>query len=145
MTEILFVLAIAWAVVTLLGHLSWVIVRSVFQVITGTFDRPTTRPVPDENSDLSAARRVILRMTERGLINGAEADEWRTKLRNLEYRQTSGTIHPATPPTSATPPTLEPAAGQQGDLFHDLRRGREVESFSTQFLGNFTDDPPVGP
>jgi hypothetical protein len=121
MADVLFVLAIVWGIVTVVGHVSWVIVRAILRVITGTKDLPATRPTSDQDSDLAATRRVILRLAERGMLGSEQADQLRRHLRNLELQQSTGAIHPAASPwpASSQPDTADASAPFMAEFFDE--------------------------
>ena len=73
--EILAALFLLWIFVTLIGHASYVVVRTLFRAITGD-QRAVTR-VPSPESDILAAERVIAEMAERGLLTKTETEKLR--------------------------------------------------------------------
>ncbi|MDF1840930.1 MAG: hypothetical protein P1U77_05805, partial [Rubripirellula sp.] len=110
MIDVIFVVFLAWAIVTVVGHVSWVIVRTLLRVITGTQDHTVPLPKPDQHSDLAATRRTIRRLHERELVSGDESLELQRKLRILESRHHPSTPHPSTPhPSTPHPSTPHPS------------------------------------
>ena len=84
MTEILVAILIAWAVITILGHASWVIARSCIRVLFPSPDSSTPGP-PSHDSrspanrherrlrDLAAFDKVLDDLVQAGHVNAAEA------------------------------------------------------------------------
>ena len=92
--EFLIPLLIVWAIVIVVGHGSWVIIRACFRLFTGpTAPRDLPYPLSDEKADIAATRRVLGRMVGRSMLDDAVATELRDQLRNLELGQTTSTIH----------------------------------------------------
>ncbi len=92
--EFLIPLLIAWVIVMVIGHGSWVMIRAFFRLLSGSTEtRNAPNPLPDERADIAATRRVIGRMIGRNLLSDSVATELRDQLRNLELGQTSATIH----------------------------------------------------
>ncbi|WP_436716437.1 hypothetical protein U8335_02640 [Roseiconus lacunae] len=113
--EVLLGLAFFWAVITLVGHLSWVIVATVVRLIfkpaellsqvdqTPPFDQSRT-----VDADVAATHRVISRLAGRAIISPEIAQTWRGHLRQLS--------RPATHAVSAAQPNVEHGTGQQGPI-----------------------------
>ncbi len=79
--EILAALFLLWIFVTLIGHASYVVVRTLFRAITGDQRAATRAPSPE--SDILAAERVIAEMAERGLLTKTETEKLRRSLPEL--------------------------------------------------------------
>jgi hypothetical protein len=55
--QIVIVLTIAWAVITVVGHVSWVIVRAFFRLFSDTDPLgPPINPVIDEKADVRGSQ-----------------------------------------------------------------------------------------
>lgn len=84
--ETVIVLFCAWALVTVIGHASWVVVRGFFRLFINTdVPQPTPPPVSDEKADIAASRRVINRLVRYQLMDPSAVGELHQKLRRLEY------------------------------------------------------------
>lgn len=91
--EILIALLIGWTIVMVVGHGSWVILRTMFRLLAGIgkTDAPSSAWL-GEKADIAATRRVIGRLTRHDLIDGSVATELRDQLRNLEAGRTGNAI-----------------------------------------------------
>ncbi|NNE00353.1 MAG: hypothetical protein HKN47_23795 [Pirellulaceae bacterium] len=81
--EILVVLLVAWLVITLVGHLSWLAIKHLFLALTGT-STPSPSPVDSKQSDILATHRVVSRLAGKGLIDPEDAERLRENLRSLQ-------------------------------------------------------------
>ncbi|MCC9600010.1 hypothetical protein LOC67_05505 [Stieleria sp. JC731] len=79
--DILLGIAFVWLVITLLGHLSWVILAWFFKALAGAEQKLSQ--VPQAESDVAAAHRVVSQLVAKRVISPDEAEQWRTGLRSL--------------------------------------------------------------
>ncbi|MEM1067649.1 MAG: hypothetical protein AAGI63_02045, partial [Planctomycetota bacterium] len=129
MVEVVFALFLAWLLITVFGHLSWVVVRTFFRILTGQVDESLIASstahstLPDPKADLEATGRVIWRLSEQGILDGREADALRGKLRVLEHQDVS-TLGTLLPPEST--PSRQSAAektpGRVDDVAEEAAR-----------------------
>ena len=83
--EVLIALVVVWIAVVLIGHGSWIVMRLIIRMLFNPLNQTVTPPQEREKQDLRAAYRVLDRMTDGGLLNPIETEEFRTKLAKLEY------------------------------------------------------------
>jgi hypothetical protein len=81
----------AWAIITVIGHGSWFVVRGFFRLFTDSDDqhRPVY-PASDEKADIAASRRVINRMVRDEILDPATASDLHQQLRKLEFGEFVG-------------------------------------------------------
>ena len=82
--EVLIALLVAWIAIVLIGHGSWVVLRLIFQGLSGSRVAPISVPHDLEKQDLQAAYRVLDRMVKRGMIQTSDAADIWSKLAELE-------------------------------------------------------------
>ncbi|QDT03726.1 hypothetical protein K227x_21110 [Rubripirellula lacrimiformis] len=106
---------LVWGVITVLGHGTWVLIRSMVQFVTGT-DRPPAGDV-SQRQDLAAARRVVQRLELRGVLDAATATKFQRGIQSLELsgddRATQSDSSPLAKraPGNVVPPLRNAAAG----------------------------------
>ncbi len=122
--EIAFVLIIAWAIITLVGHSSWVVVRGLFRLIAN-FGQPPAPPSMQKRSresDFDTARRMIRRMRNEQRISDQTAIEMLRQLRETEFgtpilrhpaadeADAQKASHSTASPAASVPPAIVPTA-----------------------------------
>lgn len=126
--EVVAGLAILWIIVTLVGHGTWVLVRSIFRTIN---DQPPETQLPSERekSDIAASLRIVSRLLEKGLIDRQEAADMWSRLRALQFGQTNVSIEPKPLPTRTDSPVGD--ATEESPIVAELCDETEPVSPST--------------
>lgn len=75
-------LFLAWVIITLIGHVSWLAVAALFQALFGDHSPPTA--IAKRSDDAAASNRVISRMAAAMLISPQDAQRLRHKIRQLD-------------------------------------------------------------
>lgn len=103
--EFIFILFIVWVFVLLIGHGSWLILRTIFRALFGAsgIDHEPYPDWPDRFSDIEATRRVVRQMESLELVSKESASEFRMQLRQFEHGETN----PSPSTTVPTEPTID--------------------------------------
>ena len=79
----LFVLAIFWALVTVVGHLSWLAIAVVYRAIFQIESPP--HPAKQPTNDVAAAHRVVDQLAAKLLISPQDARKFRDQVDQLNF------------------------------------------------------------
>ena len=93
--EVLFALLVTWVIITLVGHLSWIILAAIGRAIFQTRRPPESVKQPVD--EIAAAHRVVSRMASDLLISPQEARKLRGQIEQLNSRAWRRSSQAATP------------------------------------------------
>lgn len=102
---VFFILFLLWVLVTLFGHVSWLLVGLVFQAVFGETEANRPPPHPQSHDDTAAALRVVDRLARNLQIAPREAHQLRHQITLLQRADLRGqSLHTGTPNRTASVP-----------------------------------------